>query len=151
MSALPWSYIIQPTLRNNLYCYQYLLENNLSPVWLIKETDFYAKRNWKLRKTINIFQIENEATGVFLSCLIYCSTEVKVSNKNSWTRSEMCSKVATKTSKWCWWHFSGVFLGEFENNSDFVLVCLLFTFSMYLFTEFFPEKSLFSRTYAKWE
>ena len=45
MSALPWSYFIQPTLRNNLHCYQYLLEHNLSPVWLIKETAFYAKRN----------------------------------------------------------------------------------------------------------
>ena len=40
-----------------------------------------------MTKTIHIFQIENKATAVFLDVLIYCSTEVTVSNRN--------------TRKWC--------------------------------------------------
>ena len=96
-----------------------------------------------MTKTIHIFQIENKATAVFLGVLIYCSTEVTVSNRNTRKWCEMY--LALKTSKKCQRHHSDIFLAKNENNSHLILVCLLLNLSMHLFGEFFSEYALFPK------
>ena len=50
----------------------------------------------------------------------------KVSNRNTRTRYEICSKLTIKTPYWSQWRRSGVFIVNFEHISDHILVLLLF-------------------------
>ena len=66
-------------------------------------------------------QINKEATrnpaGIYV---------LKVNNRNTGKRCEVCSKLTIKTPELC----SGVFIIKFEHISHFVLVFLLLTLNM---------------------
>ena len=55
---------------------------------------------------------------------------LKVNNRNTRTRCEICSKLTIKTPERRQWHLSGVFVVEFEHISHFVPVFLLLTLNM---------------------
>ena len=55
---------------------------------------------------------------------------LKVSNRNTRARCEICSKLTIKTPERCHRRRSGVFIINFENISHLVLVLLLFTLNM---------------------
>ena len=61
---------------------------------------------------------------------------LKVKNRNTRTRCEICSKLTIKTSvrrHWCRsrvWRSSGVFIVNFEHISQLVLVILLLTLNL---------------------
>ena len=67
---------------------------------------------------IRIFRINS--VGIYL---------IKVNNRYTRTRCEICSKLTIKTPERCQQHRSGVFIVNFEHISHFVLVFLLLTFS----------------------
>ena len=54
---------------------------------------------------------------------------LKGKNKNTTTRSEICSKLTTKTPERCQWRRSDVFIVNFEHISHLLLVFLLLTLS----------------------
>ena len=57
---------------------------------------------------------------------------LKVNNKNTTKRCEICSKLTIKTPERRQWRFSGVFIVKSEHFSHLVLVFLLLTFNMSL-------------------
>ena len=67
----------------------------------------------------------------FLSLFTAGNYMFKVSNKNTRTRCEICSKSTIKTSEQRQWCHSGVFIDKFEHISHFVshLVFLMLTLS----------------------
>ena len=54
---------------------------------------------------------------------------LKVNNRNTRTRCEICSKFAIKTPERCYWRRSGVVIVNFELILHLVLVILLLTVS----------------------
>ena len=68
--------------------------------------------------------------SIFFTCIkpagIYL---LKVNNRNTRTRCEICSKL-TKTPERRQWRRSGIFIVNFEHISDLVLVFLLLTLNM---------------------
>ena len=54
----------------------------------------------------------------------------KVSNRNTRTRCEICSKLTIKTPERSHWCRAGVFIVNFEHISHFVLVFLLLALNM---------------------
>ena len=52
---------------------------------------------------------------------------LKVNNRNTRTRCEICSKLTIKTPERRHWRRSGVFIDNFEHISHFVLVFLFLT------------------------
>ena len=65
-----------------------------------------------------------------LQLSVFCSLPadiylLKVNNRNTRTRCEICSKLTTKTPERQQWRRSGVFLVNFEHNSHLALVLLL--------------------------
>ena len=63
----------------------------------------------------------NNPVGIYL---------LKVSNRNTRTRCEMCSKLTIKTPEQRQWRPSGVFIINFEYVSHLALVFLLLTLNM---------------------
>ena len=61
-----------------------------------------------------------------------CIYPLKVNNKNTRKRCEICSKLTIKTSKRHHWCRSGVFIVNFQHISQLVLVFLLLTLNMQL-------------------
>ena len=55
---------------------------------------------------------------------------LKVNNRNTRTRCEICSKITTNTSERRHWCLSGVLLVNFEHISHLPLVFLLLTLNM---------------------
>ena len=55
---------------------------------------------------------------------------LKVNNKNTRTRCEICSKLTIKTPEQHKWRRSDVFTVNFEHNSHIGLVFLLLTLNM---------------------
>ena len=55
---------------------------------------------------------------------------LKVNNRNSRKKCEICSKSTKKTPERRHWRFSGVFIVNFEHISHLVLVFLLLTLNM---------------------
>ena len=55
---------------------------------------------------------------------------LKVNNKNTRARCEICSTLATKTPERRQWRRSGVFIVNLEHISHLVLVFLLLIFNM---------------------
>ena len=53
----------------------------------------------------------------------------KVNNKNTRTRSEICSKLTINTPERCQWRHSSVLIVNFKHISHLALVFLLLTFS----------------------
>lgn len=50
---------------------------------------------------------------------------LKVNNRNTWTRCEICPKLSIKTPEWCNWRCSVVFIVNFGHISHLFLVFLL--------------------------
>ena len=61
---------------------------------------------------------------------------LKVTNRNTITRCEICSKLTIKTTERCYWRRSGVFIVNFEHISHLVLVFLMLTLNMYWLQSF---------------
>ena len=57
---------------------------------------------------------------------------LKVNNRNTRTRCEICSKITIKTPERRHWRRSGVFIVSFEHISHLVLLFLLLTLNMQL-------------------
>ena len=55
---------------------------------------------------------------------------LRVNNRNTRTRCEVCSKLTTKTPEWRQWRRSGVFIVNFEHIPHLLLVCLLLTLNI---------------------
>ena len=55
---------------------------------------------------------------------------LRVNNRNTRTRCEICSKLIIKTPEGCHWGRSDVFIVNFEHISHLVLVFLLLTLNM---------------------
>ena len=55
---------------------------------------------------------------------------LKVNNRNTRTRFEICSNLMIKISEPRHWRVSGIFIVNFEHISHFVLVVLLLTLNM---------------------
>ena len=58
----------------------------------------------------------------FISINIYL---LKVNNRNTWKRCEICLKLTIKTLEWRQWHCSGVFIVNFEHISLFSSVFIV--------------------------
>ena len=69
----------------------------------------------------NMRLINNFLAGIYL---------VKINNRNTRTRYEICSKLTMKTPEWCHWRRSGVFIVNFEHVLRLVLMFLLLTLNM---------------------
>ena len=67
-----------------------------------------------------IFILDNPA-GIYL---------LKVNNRNTRARCEICSKLTIKTPERRYWRRSGVFIVNFEHISHLVLMFLLLTLNM---------------------
>ena len=63
---------------------------------------------------------------------------LKVKNRNTKTRCEICSKLTIKTPEQRQWRRSDVFIGNFEHISHLVLVFLLLTMDMFPMLETYP-------------
>ena len=80
--------------------------------------------------SVNHFLILLECLGVTFR---HISDEVasiyllKINNRNTRTKSEICSKLTIKTPEQRHWRRSGVFIANFEHILHFVLVFLLLT------------------------
>ena len=59
-----------------------------------------------------------------------CIYLLKVGNRNTRTRCEICSKLKIKTPERHHWHLSGIFILNFEHISHLVLVFLLLTLNI---------------------
>ena len=57
---------------------------------------------------------------------------LKVNNRNTRTRCEICLKLSITTSERCHWRLSGVFIVNFEHISHLVLVFLKLTLSWWM-------------------
>ena len=66
-------------------------------------------------------------TKMLISAGIYL---LKVNNRNTRTRCEICSKLTIRTSERHQWRRSGVFIVNFEHISHLVLLLLLLTLNM---------------------
>ena len=69
--------------------------------------------------------VQTLTTGIYL---------LKLNNRSTRTRCEICSKLTIKTQERSKWRRSGVFIGNFEPISQLVLVFLLLTLNMKLQT-----------------
>ena len=69
----------------------------------------------------NIRQIKDNPAGIYL---------LKVNDRNTGTRCEICSKLTIKTPERRQWRRCGVFIVNFEPISRLVLVFLLLTLNM---------------------
>ena len=66
-------------------------------------------------------------TKMLISAGIYL---LKVNNRNTRTRCEICSKLTIRTSERHQWRRYGVFIVNFEHISHLVLLLLLLTLNM---------------------
>ena len=92
-------------------CYQFFL---LKYFWMPK----YILRNFK---AFSFFHWSIYPAGIYL---------LKINNKNSRTRCEICLKLTIKTPKRRQCRHSGVFMVNFEHISHLALVFLLLTLNM---------------------
>ena len=70
---------------------------------------------------------ENFAFQLFILAGIYL---LKVNNRNTATRCEICLKLTIKTPERRQWRRSGVFIVNFEHISHLAVVLLLLTLNM---------------------
>ena len=74
----------------------------------------------------SIFHPENQSENRYPASIYL----LKVNNRNTRTRCEICSKLTIKTPEQSRWRHFDVFIVNFEHVSHFVLVFLLLTLSM---------------------
>ena len=102
---------------------------------------------WPLLKMISFDSVGDELNlvlGVYLKYLIIIWKTffnylypagiylLKVNNRNTRTRKQICSKLTIKTKERCQWHHSGVFNVNFELISLLVLALVLLTLKTFL-------------------
>ena len=91
-----------------------------------KQTSSYVKKSkfavesWERRKVIQVIMI------LYLASIYL----LKVNNRNTRTRCEICSKLTIKIPERRHWRRSGIFFVNFEHNSHLVLMLLLLTLNM---------------------
>ena len=78
--------------------------------------------------------VKPAVTQSAFTCLKSTIYLLKVNNRNTRTRCEICSKLTIKTPKRRQWRRSGVFIVNFEHISHLVLKSLLLTLNMYMLT-----------------
>ena len=88
--------------------------------------DAYPLVKWEGNKKIFQVKIFNVKHSWMYPAGIYL---LKVNNRNTRTRCEICSKLTIKTPERHHWCRSGVFIVSFENISHLVLVFLSLTLS----------------------
>ena len=79
-----------------------------------------------------------------------CFYLLKINNRNTRTRCEICSKLAIKTPERCQWCRPGVFIVNFEHIPHFVLVFLLLTLNMSRPTGIIDQLIIYSRSEHYW-
>ena len=87
-----------------------------------KSTIKTQERRQYLRYLNNVMRVFDQP-NIFL---------LKVNNRNTRKRCEICSKLTIKTPERHYWHRSGVFIANVEHISHLVLVFLLLTLKMSL-------------------
>ena len=75
---------------------------------------------------------------------------LKVNNRNTRTRCEICSKLTVKTPERCQWHHSDIFIVNFEHISHLVLVFLLLTLNMQLLVGFAKHQKSSNPAVVDW-
>ena len=68
---------------------------------------------------------------------------LRINDRNTTTRCQICSKLTIKTPKGRQWRRSSVFMVSFEHVSQLALVFLLLTLNKYLATEIWIYKGVF--------
>ena len=68
---------------------------------------------------------------------------LRINDRNTITRCQICSKLTIKTPKGRQWRRSSVFMVSFEHVSQLALVFLLLTLNKYLATEIWIYKGVF--------
>ena len=71
------------------------------------KSGLFSKKSWNSKKISNSKKIHSPA-GIYL---------LKVNNRNTRTRCEICSKLTIKTLERCHWRSFGVFIVNFEHIS----------------------------------
>ena len=94
------------------------------------EDSFFTKF-FALQEQINQ-ELLNAKVEIIQAVILAGIYLLKVNNRNTRTRCEICSKLTIKTSERCKWHLSGIFTLNFEHISHLALVFLLATLNMYL-------------------
>ena len=79
-----------------------------------------------LVRKLHFMQKETDVSNQFQASIYL----LKLSNRNTRARCEICSKLTIKTPERHQWHRSGVFIVNFEHISHLVLVFLLLTLNM---------------------
>ena len=113
------------------YCYVGTLPSSfrINTNYIIKHCLKYAKI-WvssnlsfphKERNENSVLTRKNTPVGIYF---------LKVNNRNTKTKCEICSKLTIKTPEQRQWRPSGVFVVNFEHISHFVLLFLLLTLNM---------------------
>ena len=116
-TSLPESFLLS---RNQWIC---LICNTV--VGKTQPPESYFNRFQRNLKTLDNFRLKwvkrRNPAGIFL---------LKVNNRNTRTRQEICSNFTIKTPTRCYWRRSIVFIVNFEYISQLVLVFLLLTLNM---------------------
>ena len=120
------------------FCYHQTLKDHKHLIIFLTNTTFACKKTYEsfsaqkkwtyhillkfeiLYKYLTLSQI-SLPTSIYL---------LKVNNRNTWARCEICLKLTIKTPERHHWRCSGVFLVNFEHISHLVLVVLLLTLHM---------------------
>ena len=68
----------------------------------------------------------------FMPMVAFCTPLLKVNNRNTRNKTEICSELIIKTPERHYWCLSGVFIVNFEHISYLVILFLLLTLSMSL-------------------
>ena len=90
-------------------------------------------------KPVGIWMFKTGLTGIFLKeyYIFKCRLNIyllKVNNRNTRTRCEICSKLTIKTPERPQWRRSHVFIVNFDHISQLVLVFAILTLNMYMLT-----------------
>ena len=99
------------------YWFPFLIKNGVKMFY----QPFLFMNTVKDKFLFHFFTINNNPAGI---CLL------KVNNRSTRTRCEICSKLTIKTPERHQWRRSGVFVVNFEHISHLVLVFLLLTLNM---------------------
>ena len=90
-------------------------------------------------KPVGIWMFKTGLTGIFLKeyYIFKCRLNIyllKVNNRNTGTRCEICSKLTIKTRERPQWRRPHVFIVNFDHISQLVLVFVILTLNMYMLT-----------------
>ena len=102
---------------------------NTSNIKTVQESKNPSSRHIDHDCLINSVSSENQNKSYLISSFPAGIYLLKVNNRNTRTRCEICSKSTIMTPEQRQWRRSGVFIVDFEHISHLVLVFLLLTLS----------------------